>query len=45
MLTYAWMGLGFIVSAVVLFLTVKEIIRAIRASNRGEKGDYDFDID
>jgi hypothetical protein len=45
MLTYAWMGLGFVVSAVIVFLTVKEIIRAVKASKRGEKSDYDFDID
>jgi len=45
MITYAWMGLGFIVSGIVAYLTIKEIIRAVKASNRGEKGDYDFDID
>jgi len=45
MIVYIWMGIGFFVSAVVVFLTIKEIIRAVRASKRGEKGDYEFDID
>ncbi len=45
MLAYAWMGLGFVVSAIVTYLTIKEIIKAIRASNNGEESDYDFKID
>ncbi len=45
MIAYAWMGLGVIVSAVITYLILKEIRRAVRASNRGEGSDYDFDID
>jgi hypothetical protein len=45
MFAYAWMGLGLIVSAVITWLMIKEIRRAIKASNRGEGSDYDFEID
>ncbi len=45
MFAYAWMGLGLVVSAVITWLMIKEIRRAIKASNRGEGSDYDFEID
>jgi len=45
MFAYVWMGLGVIVSAVITYLTIQEIVRAVRASKRGEGSDYDFEID
>ena len=45
MVSYIWMGTGVMVSATVVVLIVKEIVRAAKASNNGEKGDYDFEID
>ena len=45
MLAYIWMGIGVVVTGAVAFLIIKELVRATQSSSRGEKGDYDFDID